>query len=256
MTQASPITIPPTQPSRTLAAVIFLHGFGDDAEGWTGLVQQFQSAGKLPHVKWILPNAPHNHDAMAQAWFEPKGFSPIPMPRRSGEDDMEDVEDDEENMRKSMEYVCGLIEGEIKEGVPLERIVLGGFSQGCAISLLVGLMSRYQGKLGGIAGLSGYLPLSGKVKRAVEAEGGVNTADGERKMKWFLAHGTRDQLVPMRMFRQYRDELIDWEGDTNVECHVYEGMQHSTAGAEIRDLCMWLEGRLPVDKAEAQFGEL
>lgn len=88
------------------------------------------------------------------------------MPKRSGEPDPEeeDEEDDEEGMMASVEYICGLVDKEVEAGVPVERIVVGGFSQGCAMSLLVGLMNRYKGKLGGVVGLSGYLSLSRRVR--------------------------------------------------------------------------------------------
>lgn len=41
-----------------------------------------------------------------------------------------------------MEYLCTLIDGEVEKGIKPERIVVGGFSQGCAISLVTGLASR------------------------------------------------------------------------------------------------------------------
>lgn len=205
-------------------------------------MSQIHSANKLAHVKWILPNAPQNRDAMAQAWYSPKPFSPIPMPKRSGESETDEGEDDEKGMLKSVDYICGLVAKEVEERkVPLDRIVVGGFSQGCAVSMLVGLLSRYSGELGGVVGLSGYLPLEGKVGRSI-AERGVRSAT-----KWFLAHGSRDQLVPRRMFTSYKESLEKWEVD-NVEARVYEGyegMPHSTTGEEIRDLCTWLERVLP-----------
>ncbi len=169
------------------------------------------------------------------------------MPKRSGEPDPEenDEEDDKEGMMKSVEYICGLIDKEVGNGVPVERIVVGGFSQGCAVSLLVGLMSRYSGRLGGVVGLSGYLPLSGRVGKIMEEreEKGRNTT----LTRWFLAHGSRDQLVPKRMFMRYRDKIEGWEGE-RVEAKLYEGMGHSTVGAEVRDLCEWLERVVPRDK--------
>jgi len=191
---------------------------------------------------------------MAQAWYMPKPFSPIPMPKRSGEPDPEedDEEDDEDGMMKSVDYICGLIDKEVAEGVPLEKIIVGGFSQGCAISLLIASISRYQGKLGGVVGLSGYMPLSGRVGKAMaeRKEGGRSTT------KWFLAHGSRDQLVPRRFFTSYRDKLKDWEGES-VEAHMCEGMGHSTTGPEIRDLCAWLERILPpLDEANKRHGDI
>ena len=165
------------------------------------------------------------------------------MPRRSGESETDDDEDDEEGLMKSVDYICELITKEVEDGkVPLARIVVGGFSQGCAVSLLVGLLSRYSGELGGVARLSGYLPLQGKVgRRVAEREEG-----GKSGTKCFLAHGSRDQLVPRRMFTSYKESLEKWEGD-NIDARVYEGMPHSTIGQEIRDLCTWLERVLPTN---------
>ena len=169
------------------------------------------------------------------------------MPKRSGEPDPDEDEDedDEEGMMKSVEYICRLIDTEVEAGVPVERIVVGGFSQGCAISLLVGLMGRYKGTLGGVVGLSGYLPLSGKVGKMVEEreEKGHDT----RQTKWFLAHGSRDQLVPKRLFMKYREKIEGWETN-RVEVRLYEGMGHATVGAEIRDLCEWLQRVVPASK--------
>ena len=84
-----------------------------------------------------------------------------------------------------------------------------------------------------MVGLSGYLPLKGKVV--------AERKEGPRSVtKWFLAHGSRDQLVLRRMFTSYKESLEKWEGD-NVEARVYEGMPHFTTRQEIRDLCTWLE---------------
>ena len=164
------------------------------------------------------------------------------MPKRTGEAESEDddSEDDEEGMMKSVDYICSLIDKEMKQGVPLERIIVGGFSQGCAIALLVGLLSRFMGRLGGVVGLSGYLPLA---KKAEEARQKIEE-QGKHSTKWFLTHGSRDQLVPRRVFTRYRDKLRNWEGEL-VEAHLYEGMGHSSTGAEIRDLCHWVETVLP-----------
>ncbi len=164
------------------------------------------------------------------------------MPKRAGEEpEDEDEEDDEKGLITSVEYICTLIDKEISEAnVRLDRIVVGGFSQGCAISLLVGLISRHHETLGGVVGLSGYLPLAKKAESVVVKRAKM----GNSRTKWFLAHGTRDQLVPMRMFRAYREKLEAWEGG-NVEARAYEGMPHSTTGAEVRDLYSWLEKVLP-----------
>ena len=70
--------------------------------------------------------------------------------------------DDEAGMLKTMSQLNQLISAEVDSGIPPERIVLGGFSQGGAISLLTGLTSER--KLAGISVMSGWLPMRHKVK--------------------------------------------------------------------------------------------
>ncbi|KAE8444341.1 hypothetical protein EG329_000651 [Mollisiaceae sp. DMI_Dod_QoI] len=170
--QKPPQRIPaPNAGTSNPATIIFLHGYDDDADGWINIAQQFHAANKLPHLTWVFPNAPWNLEAMANAWYTPTSFSPIPVGRSAQssvqkeeeEDEDEFNEEGEEEILKSVEYLSGLIDGEVKNGVKLERIVIGGFSQGCAVSLVTALASRYQGKIGAVVGLSGYLPRGKKI---------------------------------------------------------------------------------------------
>ena len=158
------------------------------------IAQQFHAANKLPHLTWIFPNAPHNHEAMTQAWYTPTAFSPIPVGRSSAavgeEEEEEEEEEDEDEILQSVEYIYGLVDEEVKRGVDLNRLVVGGFSQGCAVSVVAGLAGRYKGQFGGIVGLSGYLPQGKKIRR--ERESYVRG-----QMKVFLGHGTKDMLVPV-----------------------------------------------------------
>jgi predicted esterase len=213
------------------------------------IAQQFHSANKLPHLSWIFPNAPHNHEAMTNAWYTPTSFSPIPVGRsnssESKEDDEEFAEEGEDEILQSVEYLCGLIDEEVKRGVDIKRIVIGGFSQGCAVSLCTALGSRYGGRIGGVVGLSGYLPRGKKLRR--EREGFVGVGDGETgdKMRVFMGHGTRDMLVPMRVFRDAKSRVEKVAGEEVMECREYEGMGHVTSGAEFRDMCGFLEKVVP-----------
>jgi lysophospholipase-2 len=148
-------------------------------------------------------------------------------------------EEGEDEILASVEYLCKLIDEEVSRGVKLERIIIGGFSQGCAVSLVTALASRYAGKLGGVVGLSGYLPRGKKIReaRAGYVKGG--------HMKFFMAHGTRDILVPMRVFRDAKARVESTVGEGVMESHEYEGMGHVTSGVEFRDMCTYLEKILP-----------
>jgi len=191
-------------------------------------------------MSWVLPNALHNHDLASTAWYLPTRLSPFPPSRPELEDD-----EDQEGMIASVAYITTLIDDLVAQGVPEHRIVVGGFSQGHAMALLTGLTSgRYAGRLGGLAGLSGYLPLIEQIPRLRE-EAGLSKEVND-KVEIFLARGTKDMLVPKRYHRMCYEGLyglgVDQEKTTIQE---YEGMGHVMGGAELRDLCAWLEKVLP-----------
>lgn len=78
------------------------------------------------------------------AWFDIKGL------------DMSSPEDTE-GIKKATAYVHNLIEKEISEGVPSDRIIVGGFSQGGALALYSAL--TFPKKLAGVVALSCWLPM-------------------------------------------------------------------------------------------------
>lgn len=74
-------------------------------------------------------------------------------------------------MNESLADIHKYIQAERELGIPSERIVLGGFSQGAALAVLAGLTGEDQ--VGGTVALSGYMPLQWKlldVSRALERE--------------------------------------------------------------------------------------
>jgi predicted esterase len=64
-------------------------------------------------------------------------------------------------------------------------------------------------------------------------------------MRLFMGHGTRDMLVPMRVFRDAKSRIEKVVGGDVMECKEYEGMGHVTSGAEFRDMCGFLEKVVP-----------
>lgn len=108
-----------------------------------------------------------------------------------------------------------------------ERIVIGGFSQGGAMSLMSGL--RYSRPLAGIADLSGYLPL-------VPATGRERTA-ASRATPIFMGHGTRDGIVSLALADAARRHLAGWGYDITWRSYP---MDHTIIEAEIRDMNIWL----------------
>jgi lysophospholipase-1 len=205
----------------------------------TDVAHQFQSAGKLPYMTWVLPNALDINDLQTTAWYLPTSLSPYPPSRPELEDD-----EDEEGMMATVAYLTTLIDDLVKQGIPQNRIVLGGFSQGHAMSLLTGLVSKYAGKLGGLVGLSGYLPLPDRIP-TLRKEAGLSesVADG---IEVFLARGASDRLVPKRYHRLCYEKLYELGvKEELVTLKEYEGMVHAMGGPELRDMCTWLERVVP-----------
>jgi phospholipase/carboxylesterase len=139
--------------------------------------------------------------------------------------------EDEAGLRASQAQVEALIARERERGVPASRIVLAGFSQGCAMTLMTGL--RHRERLAGLAGLSGYLPLAARTAG--------ERSDANALVPIFLAHGSADPMIPLPRATASRDALRAL--GYGVEWHEYP-MPHSVCAEEVRDLNRWLLGVL------------
>lgn len=207
-----------TAPNPT-AAIIWMHGLGADGHDFVPIVRELNLAG-CPPIRFVFPHAPMmpvtiNNGFIMRAWYDIVGPD---IGQR----------EDETGLRKSQAMIEHLIEQEKARGIPADRIVLAGFSQGCAMTLQTGL--RYPEKLAGLLCLSGYLPLH----TTVEAERHA----ANRNTPIFLAHGRGDPIVPILRAEQSRDILKSL--DYPVEWHEYM-MPHSVCGEEIDDIGVWLK---------------
>ncbi|MGE5127475.1 MAG: alpha/beta hydrolase, partial [Betaproteobacteria bacterium] len=140
--------------------------------------------------------------------------------------------EDEAGIRESAAAVHALVQREIQRGVAAERIVLAGFSQGGALALHTAL--REPSRLGGVVALSSYLPLATAL--ASEAHP-ANAA-----LPIFMAHGNRDELLPLALGERSRDALRARGYD--VEWHAYP-MPHGLCAEEVARLRDWLIRALP-----------
>lgn len=197
----------------------------------------------------IFPNAPHSHEAGTTAWYEPSSFTPVAVGRSTNEasnpsPEDENDDEDQDGVLKTVDYVCDLIQAEIDTGIPVQRIVIGGFSQGCFVTLVAAMGQRFGGRIAGVVGLSGGLSHGKKIKEEMSAYGQA-ASDSEHKMRAFLAHGTRDMLVPTRIYRSALERVEETVGKEYVEGHLYEGLGHSTSGKEFLDMCAFLERIVP-----------
>lgn len=211
------------------ASFIFLHGLGDSGNGWTFLAQEAaRLGGKLDHVKFIFPNAPNqpvslNFGMSMPSWYDIKSLGDIKS------------EQDEVGVIKSVERLKEVIAEEVAAGIPEDRIVIGGFSQGCAVSLAASCI--LDKKFAGVVGLSGYLPIQTKI---VELESPAN-----RSTPYFLGHGTADGVVAFQYGKLTRDFLTSTLKRENVSWNEYPGMEHSACPEELIQLLSFTAKVLP-----------
>lgn len=121
-----------------------------------------------------------------------------------------------------------LIQQEITAGISNNRIILGGFSQGGAISIFTGITTPI--KLGGVFGLSCYLVLADKINEFVQA-----SEDANKKTPFFIGHGDADEVCRYEWGRKTAETLQKDLGH-EVEFKTYPGIPHTAALEEIDDL--------------------
>lgn len=135
--------------------------------------------------------------------------------------------EDEQGLRESQQLVEALIARENERGIPTNKIVLAGFSQGCAMTLQVG--PRLNKRLAGMIGLSGYLPL------AAQFDDERHSANQDTPI--FLAHGTQDPVVSLSRGQASHRQLQ--ELGYSVTWKTYD-MPHSVCLEEIKDIAQFL----------------
>ena len=204
------------------ASVIWMHGLGADGHDfepvvpWLGLPADFGARFVFPHAPAIPVTL--NQGMVMPAWYD---INTLDLHQRH----------DEAGIRASAERLTHLIERENERGIPCERILLAGFSQGGAIALHTAL--RHPDRLAGVIGLSTYLVLHDKLEaERSEANGAIPV---------FMAHGTLDPMVAHDRGQASCARLK--ELGYTVEWHEYP-MMHQVCLEEIRDLGTWIAQRL------------
>ena len=177
----------------------------------------------------------------------PKALPNALRPRVPGSVDNEAEPDDEVGILEACATIDKLVRQEIDRGVESNRIVVGGFSQGCAISLVWGLVGMERNNVAGVLPLSGYFPLADRIAALRKERGFSETPNKEEeKKKWFFAHGARDILVPTHLFTDAAAKLSEWiDMERDLEGHLYDDMAHNTTNKEMRDMLRWLSMVIP-----------
>ena len=203
--------------AKPVAAVIWLHGLGADGHDFEPIVPELRLPASKP-VRFIFPNAPQrpvtiNNGMRMRAWYD--------ILHMGG------GAEDEAGIRASQGSLESLIAGEVKRGIPQDKIVLAGFSQGGAVVLQTAL--RQHQRLAGVMALSTYLPLANTLAK--------ERAPENNDIPIFMAHGTYDNMIGMDRAMLSRDALLAL--GYKLDWHAYP-MPHSVCPEEISAIAAFL----------------
>ncbi|XP_033841712.1 acyl-protein thioesterase 1 [Periophthalmus magnuspinnatus] len=209
---------------KATAAVIFLHGLGDTGHGWA---DAFQSLS-IPHVKCICPHAPSmpvtlNMRMVMPSWFDIYGLN-------------FNTSEDEVGIKRASENIKALIDQEVKNGIPSHRILLGGFSQGGALSLYTALTTNH--KLAGVLALSCWLPLHDSFPQA--SANSVN-----KDMHVLQCHGNADPVVNYAFGKMTAEKMQTLINPANYTFKTYPDLSHCSCPKEMSDIKHFIEKTLP-----------
>lgn len=166
----SPIIISPKSSTHE-STIIFLHGRGQTAQYFHGPFLSTQVPSRtitfrdaFPDTKFVFPTAPlmratKYRRSLIHQWYDGSGDW---EPEALG------------NMRGSVKHVHGLIRGEVELlGGDSRKVVLAGFSQGCAMALVSYLLWNGD-PLGAVVGMSGFLPLNAHMSELLDETSASN----------------------------------------------------------------------------------
>ncbi len=149
------------------ALLVMLHGLGDSIEGYRWLPK----AMNLPWLNCLLVNAPDEYYG-GWSWF--------------------DIDNKTPGVLRSRKLLTDLLDDLRAKNFPADQITLGGFSQGCLMTIDVGL--RYPHKLAGLVGISGWVYELEKLLTEVPP-----TAKQQRLLS---THGPFDTVIPIAGVRE------------------------------------------------------
>lgn len=203
-------------------SVLWLHGLGADGHDFAPIVPELVRR-EWPALRFVFPHAPVrpvtiNGGMRMRAWYD---IRDLDLAHRA----------DLEGVAASVAEVEALVAREEARGVPPERLLLAGFSQGGAVTLAAGLARARP--LAGLVALSTYLPMG-----ASQAQ--VACVPGAPAQPVFMAHGQFDPVVPQRGGEAAAQALRAL--GFGVEWRSYP-MQHAVCAEEIRDLGDWMTAR-------------
>ena len=205
--------------SDATSCVIWLHGLGDSGAGFSPVVPVL-NLPKDHQIRFIFPHAPEqavtiNQGAVMRSWYDIKSMD---LHNRA----------DLNGVMASEKRLHALIQEQIDSGIPADKIVLAGFSQGGVISLFSGL--RYPQKLAGILAMSCYLPNPDALP--------TDLSPANQKTPILQHHGEQDEVVPISAGSMANSLLMGAGYQPQWQSYA---MPHSVVAEQLADISTWLQ---------------
>ena len=215
------LTIEPKQPADS--CVIWLHGLGADGHDFAPVVPELKLPADLA-TRFIFPHAPQipvtiNGGMVMPAWYD---ILEMQLERKI----------DTEQLCASADEIVKLINQQVELGIPSERIIIAGFSQGGAVAYQVAL--SFPKRLAGLLALSTYFA----------TENTIEMHPANQKMPILIMHGRYDDIVPESLGIKAKNSLS--EHHYPVE-YINYPMPHSVCLEQIEEIGRWLTQHLHKD---------
>lgn len=153
--------------------MVVLHGLGDSVAGFRWL----PDALGLPWMNYLLVNAPDSYYG-GFSWYDFAG-------------------DQASGVQRSRKLIYELLDAQRANGFPTEQTILSGFSQGCLMTVDVGL--RYPHLFAGLVGISGYVH---EVDQSAK-----DLPPLALKQRFLITHGTQDPIIPFTVAKAQFQKL-------------------------------------------------
>ena len=202
------------------ASVIWLHGLGANGHDFEAILPEL----KLPEdaaIRFIFPHSPSipvtiNGGMVMPAWYD---ILEMGAGRKLNTEQLLD----------SAKSVSMLVDHEIASGIPSEKVLLAGFSQGGAVAYQVAL--TYPKPLAGLLALSTYFPTAPEIE----------VSNANKQLDIELMHGSHDPVVLPSMGKEALSALEELGFTPNWREYP---MEHQVCYPQINDISAWLQAKL------------
>lgn len=143
--------------------------------------------------------------------------------------------EDEAGIQAACQRIHELIREHERQGIPSERIIIGGFSQGGALALYSAF--TYSKRLAGVIALSCWLPLHAKFPALC--------SEANKTVPVIQCHGDQDFVVPLQWGQLSASMMSKFLDKSSFHFKVYPGLSHSSSKAELVDVMHFIKERVP-----------